>query len=219
MEFLGTGDTHPLVPDLAELTCRDQFHVYNSALCLGTLVLRDPGNAMATFVLEQIDAAVSLFTSLTHHGGSTPRYRRNLQWLQKLRARASSKIAMAASTAHTHRPDLRRDAGAGQRTGSDDREEEAEDFELLGWRTRLIERAGRGRPTISTIRVDAGPTGPRAAADDPFGAPTQRDGVDHIPGRSRLAETTMPSASFLISPAHPEPTDDIVRSQPGPRTT
>lgn len=78
-------DIHARFPAVSARQWNFWFHVYNSALCLGILVLRDPGNAMATFALEKIDVAIYLFTSLTHHGGGTPRYHRNLQWLQKIR--------------------------------------------------------------------------------------------------------------------------------------
>lgn len=167
-------------------------------------MLRNPSNAMATFALGQIDVAISLFTSLTQHGGSTPRYHRNLQWLHKLRARASSKIASVSAAQKTF---FQRDTGPDQRTSSEDREE-AEDFELLGWRTRLIERAGQGRPTISTIHVDARVTGSRAF-NDSHTASTQ-DGVNHSSGQGRISENMMPIG--LLSSTNPEPTDDIVRS-------
>ncbi|PYI29943.1 hypothetical protein BP00DRAFT_437272 [Aspergillus indologenus CBS 114.80] len=87
-----------------------------------------------------LDAAINLFTSLIQHGANTPRYGRNLQWLMKLRARASAKIASAST-----QPDAARDDAVRR----EDRED-SEDVELLGWRTRLIERAGQGRQTIRT---------------------------------------------------------------------
>lgn len=118
-------------------------------------MLRDPGNVMASFVLAQIDTAVNLFTSLLQHGARTPRYKRNLQWLINLRSRALSKVSQASTA---QRGDPQRDAGpewqgkGGNGDGDGHREHE-EDVELLGWRTRLIERAGQGREkTVRTIR-------------------------------------------------------------------
>lgn len=106
---------------------------------------------MATFALSQIDAAIGLFTSLTQHGAGTPRYNRNLRWLLKLRNRASSKIHTMASTRRNS------DADASGENGS---REDCEDVELLGWRTRLIERSDRERQTIKTIHLPAPLTTP-----------------------------------------------------------
>ena len=120
-------------------------------------MLRDPKNSMATFALTQVDAAINLFTSLVQHGANTPRYCRNLQWLSKLRARASSKIATASTAAQ--QADSQRDQGDPYRQDiSREDREDSEDVELLGWRTRLIERAGQGRPTIRTIQLAETPT-------------------------------------------------------------
>ena len=151
-----TTDIHARFPAVSTRQWNLWFHTFNSALCLGTLVLRDPGNTMSAFVLEQIDATISLFTSLIQHGAGTPRYRRNLQWLQKLRARAKAKIAALTEAQLTNR---RRAQEDGQQSTSEERED-GEDVELLGWRTRLIERAGQNRKTIRTIRHSATtPTG------------------------------------------------------------
>ncbi|KAK5094261.1 hypothetical protein LTS08_008681 [Lithohypha guttulata] len=147
------------------------FHCYNSALCLGTLLMSDPANVMSAFILEQIDAAVGLFNSLIQHGAGTPRYRRNLEWLLKLRARGKAKIA-AVST----QKDRRRAQG---QPASEEREE-AEDVELLGWRTRLIERAGQNQKIIRTIRLAATtPTG--SAITNLSNPPPNVDEGSHYP--------------------------------------
>ncbi|KAL4901553.1 hypothetical protein BDW74DRAFT_187209 [Aspergillus multicolor] len=130
------NDIHTRFPAVSTRQWNLWFHVFGSALCLGTLVLRDPANPMATFVLTQLDMAISLFTSLIQHGANTPRYCRNLQWLMKLRSRASTKIS-AVSNAHSSHS--QRDNQ--QETGRD--RQGSEDVELLGWRTRLIERADK----------------------------------------------------------------------------
>ncbi|GKZ24450.1 hypothetical protein AbraIFM66951_010458 [Aspergillus brasiliensis] len=148
-------DIHTRFPAVSTRQWNFWYHVFGSALCLGTLVLRDPSNSMATFALTQVDAAINLFTSLIQHGGNTPRYCRNLQWLFKLRARASSKIASTA----TQQVDLQPGEGeSGRRQVGREEREDSEDVELLGWRTRLIERAGQGRPTIRTIQLAETPT-------------------------------------------------------------
>lgn len=153
-----------LVRGKTKLTFVLQYHVFNSALCLGTLVLRDPGNVMAGFVLSQIDAAISLFTSLLQHGARTPRYKRNLQWLLNLRTRALSKTSKGSATqqegnAREHGDRQQGGGGDGDADGDGHRDQD-EDVELLGWRTRLIERAGQGRAkTVRTIPLAETPTG------------------------------------------------------------
>lgn len=176
-----------------QLTSALQYHVFNSALCLGTLVLRDPGNVMAGFALSQIDAAISLFTSLLQHGARLPRYKRNLQWLLNLRTRALSKTSKTSAAQQEVEPPAQRDVGPDrQQEGSGDADgdghrDQDEDVELLGWRTRLIERAGQGRgKTVRTIPL---------AAETPTG--------------SQITEMAMPSASLHTVAL--DSTNDIVR--------
>lgn len=113
---------------------------------------------MAGFALSQIDAAISLFTSLLQHGARLPRYKRNLQWLLNLRTRALSKTSKAPAAAQQEGgPDRQGPSGDGDADGHRDQDE---DVELLGWRTRLIERAGQGRgKTVRTIPLAETPTG------------------------------------------------------------
>ncbi|KAI2919210.1 hypothetical protein CBS147320_8664 [Aspergillus niger] len=196
-------DIHTRFPAVSTRQWNFWYHVFGSALCLGTLVLRDPQNSMATFALTQVDAAINLFTSLAQHGANTPRYCRNLQWLSKLRARASSKIA-TVSTA-TQQVDSQRDQGDpdGQEIGREDRED-SEDVELLGWRTRLIERAGQGRPTIRTIQLAETPTDAYESLDvsnaSPPGHPQGELGIGNnimMPGSS-LPMVTPDSTNDLL---------------------
>lgn len=110
--------------------------------------MSDPGNVMSTFALTQIDAAIALFASLIAHGGGTPRYRANLEWLNKLRARALTSL-QAVSAGPT--PETSTDGNSNQ-TGI------GEDEELVGWRTRLIERAGQSQYKSQTIRLSESPS-------------------------------------------------------------
>lgn len=104
---------------------------------------------MSSFVLAQIDAAIELFVSLIEHGGGTARYRSNHDWLTKLRGRAFNKVQAAAAS-------LSRSDGGGPQEAQqwrDDRQD-GEDLELVGWRTRLIERADldqQGSKAIDTV--------------------------------------------------------------------
>ncbi|KAJ4263378.1 hypothetical protein NW762_006197 [Fusarium torreyae] len=148
-------DIHNRFPTVATRQWNFWYHVFGSALCLGTLVLRDPGNIMTKFALTQIDAAISLFTSLLQHGAQTPRYKSNLQWLLNLRTRALAKIS---SVSTSNRGNIQEDGDEEGQNNNEDREDD-EDVELLGWRTRLIERAGQNQQkTIRTIRLSETPT-------------------------------------------------------------
>uniref|UniRef100_A0A8H7NQV2 Xylanolytic transcriptional activator regulatory domain-containing protein n=1 Tax=Bionectria ochroleuca TaxID=29856 RepID=A0A8H7NQV2_BIOOC len=118
-------DIHTRFPAVSTRQWNFWYHVFNSALCLGTLVLRDPGNIMSSFVLTQLNASISLFTSLLQHGARTPRYKRNLQWLIKLRARALTEISTASTT---QRDGAQRDAEQGHRN---DVEEERDDEDKI----------------------------------------------------------------------------------------
>ena len=161
-------------------------------------MLRDPANAMAPFVLEKLDAAVRLFTALIQMGRSTPRYQRNLQWLIKLRARAASKITMASTA---KRVSLPQDVGPDEQRGEE--KEDGEDVELLGWRTRLIERVGQGHRTVRTIKphiVDLSNLPPN---QNHFG--TQESQSNNIEPRSYGRS---PSFSTF------ESTDDVVSPMP-----
>lgn len=165
------------------------------------MVLRDPSNVLAGFVLAQLDAAITAFTSLLQHGGHTPRYKSNLRWLVNLRARAQFKISEASQKDGSQRdvnPD-RTDGGDGDGHGEHD-----EDVELLGWRTRLIERAGQGsRKTSRTIHPTETPTeSPATDTTNP-----------QVTG-NYVAGMGIPDAAILSEslPAVPlDPTNDMVR--------
>ncbi|UOH84813.1 hypothetical protein LQV05_001627 [Cryptococcus neoformans] len=118
---------------------RCNYHSFNSAVCMGTLILQTPHNPMATFALSQIDACITLYTSVVQSHAS-PRLAKNLQWLLRLRHRAHTKM-------NQNPPDAAAEAMASMHTSN----EEDEDIELLGWRTRLIHRATRGTQKATTI--------------------------------------------------------------------
>nr|KIR83485.1 hypothetical protein I308_06147 [Cryptococcus tetragattii IND107] len=120
------------------------YHAFNSAVCMGTLILQTPHNPMATFALSQIDASITLYTSVVQSHAS-PRLAKNLQWLLRLRHRAHTKM-------NQNPPDAEVEAMAAMHTSN----EEDEDIELLGWRTRLIHRATKGTQKATTISPMAG---------------------------------------------------------------
>lgn len=151
---------------------------------------------MATFAFAQIVAAIGLFSSLLQQGGSTPRYQRNLQWLVQLRARASSKMAMATTAeigTSQQGVDLTRLQSHDDREDGDD----GEDVELLGWRTRLIERVGQNCQTSTTIRLNATTPGSHIT------------NVSTPPANS--FDTVIPNAPTLRWRTPADSTDNLVR--------
>lgn len=119
-------------------------------MCVGTLILTNPLNPLTGFALSQIDAAISLYTGVVQ-GRTSRRMIHNLQWLLKLRQRASDRIARAEREVAA----MASGSGAGltARAGGDaveDSGSDSEEVELLGWRTRLIQRASRGHGQTPT---------------------------------------------------------------------
>lgn len=112
-----------------------QYHVFNAAVCMGTLVLKDPRNMLASYALSLIDSAIGLYTNIIQ-SHSTTRLLRNLEWLLKLRQRAGSRIASVSTMQLDHVAQT-----------SDDED----DAELIGWRTRLVQRLGKGTQMATTI--------------------------------------------------------------------
>ena len=138
---------HALHPNVTSRHWYFWYHAFNAAVCVGTLIMTTPLNSLAGFALSQIDAAIGLYTAVVQ-GRASRRMVNNLQWLLKLRQRAADKMARAA-----------RSAGSGDKTGNGQVGEEqgegdadSDDVELLGWRTRLIQRAAKTQ-TATTISV------------------------------------------------------------------
>jgi hypothetical protein len=108
-----------------------------------------PGNVLASFALAQMDTSIALY-SMAVHSRAVPRLLRNLQSLLRLRQKA-----WAASLQVPTDGDAR-DMAA---TLPEDPPDQV--TELLGWRTRLIERAGTAskattiRPSIPTAESKA----------------------------------------------------------------
>jgi len=153
---------------------------------------------MSSFALSHIDAAIDLFVSLIQHGGGTPRYQRNLQWLVKLRGQAASKMSATSRARH----------GDATLRALNDANDEGEDMELLGWRTRLVERAGQNRQTIRTIRPEASPADSRGTNFSDVVVPlNQFEGVQE---QLRMAEILTSNSPLPLTA--PDLTDDLVSS-------
>lgn len=111
---------------------------------MGTLILQSPRNMLASFALSLIDSAIRLYTSIIQTNPTT-RLLKNLEWLLRLRQRASNRIVSAAND-----PD--HDGGRS--------EDEEDNSELIGWRTRLVERLGKGSHKVTTITPTQSTTTP-----------------------------------------------------------
>lgn len=165
--------------------------------------MHDPANAMSSFVLAQIDAAIELFVSVIKHGAATPRYQRNLQWLLKLRSRAAAKIESAAPGSQPAAPVQNELNNFRQQDSA-----EGDDLELLGWRTRLISRTGHERQTVQTIRVPATPTGSHTTIFSNQNADPSN--VADTEDQLRMAEMLTSNTSLPLSTA--DSTDELVSS-------
>nr|XP_019009006.1 uncharacterized protein I206_06694 [Kwoniella pini CBS 10737]OCF47787.1 hypothetical protein I206_06694 [Kwoniella pini CBS 10737] len=125
------------------------YHAFNSAVCLGTLILMSPQNELVPIALGAMGQAIGIYTE-TVHSRAAPRLVQNLRWLLRLRQRALDRIE------HYQRQPLE----------SQDPDSDTEtDAGLLGWRTRFIERIGQGSQkafsisTRSPVATELTPTG------------------------------------------------------------
>lgn len=161
---------------------------------------------MAGFAVQQIETAVSLFTSLCRYDPKDRRYRRNLEWLEKLRSRAVARLSAATAAQGKQSGD-----GAGHKRNQPHHVGDDGDAmdEFLGWRTRLIERTGRNRPTVSTILSPVTPTGSLATNN------TNPSPQPMYPGNAPLDTEAMAAGALQAWPAS-DPTNVAVSLESGP---
>ncbi|WWC87429.1 uncharacterized protein L201_002318 [Kwoniella dendrophila CBS 6074] len=112
------------------------YHAFNSAVCLGTLILMSPKNELVPIALGAMGQVISIYTE-TVHSRAAPRLVQNLRWLLRLRQRATDRIEQSQQQAQE-----------GQNSPDSDTETDAG---LLGWRTRFIERVGQGNQKATSI--------------------------------------------------------------------
>jgi hypothetical protein len=129
-----------------------QYHAFNSAVTLGTFMMTDPNNELVPFASALMDQVINVYTMLVQSRASQ-RMTDNLRWLLRLRKRSSETLVREVSP--------RGEAGEGVSTTEED------DRELLGWRTRLIQRIGKGVQKATTI------VGPVTSTPSPYSALTQ----------------------------------------------
>ncbi|KAE8543300.1 hypothetical protein D1P53_000002 [Cryptococcus gattii VGV] len=162
------SDLYKLHPTIISRQWFFWYHLFTAAVCLGTLILKNPQSALATFALSQIEQAIHVYSVLIKQNNS-PSMVQNHDWLLRLQQRGARKIAQAAGMGGAN---LSSGVGSGSGGGEADAGgQEEEDRELLGWKTRLIERAGSGVHTAVNISSSSNPAGSvphRTPSPDPL---------------------------------------------------
>ncbi|KIS00216.1 hypothetical protein L804_02865 [Cryptococcus deuterogattii 2001/935-1] len=162
------SDLYRLHPTIISRQWFFWYHLFTAAVCLGTLILKNPQSALATFALSQIEQAIHVYSVLIKQNNS-PSMVQNHDWLLRLQQRGARKIAQAAGMGGVN---LSSGVGSGGGGGEGDAGgQEEEDRELLGWKTRLIERAGSGVHTAVNISSSINPAGSvphRTPSPDPL---------------------------------------------------
>lgn len=117
-----------------------QYHLFNAAVCMGNLVLHRPHDQLAGFAMIQLESTIGLYLKIVPLR-SSPAVMRNLKWLWRLRARAAQAGTRGADTSVCDVESIE--------------DADVDDANMLGWRTRLIERAtetgGINLPTSAQI--------------------------------------------------------------------
>jgi hypothetical protein len=183
------GGLYELYPTVTARHWFFWYHLFTAAVCIGTLVIKDPSNPLANFCLGQIDHSIRLY-GLVLRDHAIPSLVQNHQWLLRLRARAAATLEHA------------------QPTGAD----EDVDVELLGWRTRLIERARV--PHRPVTHPGSGHT-PIAAANMPMGlAPTPS--ISARSNTSTSAPPPPPGSGAMSAPPLPMLSPSVTAPPPAP---
>ncbi|WWC87440.1 uncharacterized protein L201_002329 [Kwoniella dendrophila CBS 6074] len=140
-------NAHALYPHAAARHWWIWYHAFSSAICMGTLVLKNPQNILSGFAITLIDNVINVYQSVVGSRNS-PRMVKNLHWLTKLREKLGVRLVQS--------PD---DHLLSMNTNENDNGDGDDAAELLGWRTRLISRAGgHGLRVSRTIRADSAST-------------------------------------------------------------
>nr|XP_019044409.1 hypothetical protein I302_07693 [Kwoniella bestiolae CBS 10118]OCF23339.1 hypothetical protein I302_07693 [Kwoniella bestiolae CBS 10118] len=170
---------HALYPHAAARHWWIWYHAFSSAICMGTLVLKNPQNVLCGFAITLIDSVVSVYQSVVGSRNS-PRMVKNLHWLRRLRHKLGVKLAQSP------------DQSVSTSANSMDAANSDVDEELLGWRTRLVSSAGQGLQVSRTIRANSVSTA----------SPNQQESQDFLavnPGSSagNLLQRQDPMSSTL----------------------
>lgn len=173
-----------------------KYHLFTAAVCLGTLVLNHPQNVLSEFARGQIDLAIACYSSLLR-GTTSKTLLQNHDWLVRLRDRCAAEAS--------------RLPGISAQDGTSTRHSDG-DTELLGWRTRLIERAASGGHKATSIL-----SGETRRPSSTIKPPDARQGmlptVDQVLQQHYMPADFVPRASDFPVDINLEtdPTDMLVR--------
>lgn len=176
---------------------------------MGTLIFKSPQNPLSDFALGLINTVIEAFTSAVQTG-SSPRLSTNLQWLVRLRRRCQDAIdrskfeSVGQKTTNDNNTFALPEGDTGENSDQDD----PDNFSLLGWRTRLIQRAAFGGQVAKTISQST----PSQSNDSPpqvmssninllpdvgpaMGGVTGAGVLNPIPGAENMANRLMTSST------------------------
>ncbi|WRT65255.1 uncharacterized protein IL334_002198 [Kwoniella shivajii] len=137
------------------------YHIFTAAVCLGTMVLRNPTSVLAQFALTSIDQSISVYSSLIKQNNS-PSMVQNHDWLIRLRSRAFTKII---SSNQKQNQEWETGSGRSQLGSLNNDTGVEEDMDIVGWRTRLIESASNGSQIAINIPSSSGAAGPTSSSN------------------------------------------------------
>ncbi|BEJ05387.1 hypothetical protein CcaverHIS641_0212040 [Cutaneotrichosporon cavernicola] len=188
---------HSLFPAIAVRHWFFWHHTFNSAVTMGTLIIRNPQNTLAPYALTLIDSTILLLSRVIVSWPS-PRMAKNLKWLHRLRGRAAAKLSAVAPNPNPI------PTGTESGSTSDD-----EDVELVGWCTRLVQRGATGSQTVRTILSKSAPS------PNVFSSPnTELSSLLDAVIRNANAEKTDAGVSGsglpMPSPSQTDPNTDIL---------
>lgn len=137
-----------------------QYHLFNAAVCMGSLALQRPTDALAGLAISLVEAVIQLFAQVVHIRTSSVT-KRNMLWLLQLREDINqSQLGLSGGGSQ----DVRTPSDHGEPLNR----------HLISLKTRLIERAPR--PQMQSIAEQ--PPVPLPLSGDPdfqmlFTAPDQ----------------------------------------------
>ncbi|KLT41091.1 hypothetical protein CC85DRAFT_303533 [Cutaneotrichosporon oleaginosum] len=188
---------HSLFPAIAVRHWFFWHHTFNSAVTMGTLIIRNPQNTLAPYALTLIDSTILLLSRVIVSWPS-PRMAKNLKWLHRLRGRAAAKLSAVTPNPN---PNPAPAAGTDSVSASDD-----EDVELVGWCTRLVQRGATGSQTVRTILSKSAPS------PNVFSSPSTELGslLDAVIRNANVEGGVGGSQMPITSPSHTDPNTDTL---------
>ncbi|KAK6904287.1 hypothetical protein I203_107803 [Kwoniella mangroviensis CBS 8507] len=155
------------------------YHIFTAAVCLGTMVLRNPTSVLSQFAITSIDQSINVYSLLIKQNNTTSMIQ-NHDWLCRLRKRVFNKVLVAAQSQsqsqsqqdeqeiNGRRSSLASDTSQSVPNGNGNGNGTAEeDMDIVGWRTRLIESASNGTQIGINISSSSRPPNQQHLNSDP----------------------------------------------------